>query len=119
MEKVLRILLIVIITSFSLTMTSCDDDEDDNYIVGQWSCPNHYNAQDFYTFNFDGTYSWECPLSHDYHSGFYTYDSDSGVLATTSGKNSNQVYTVIEVNSDTMILTDKTGNSYTYTKENQ
>lgn len=117
-------MMVFLLSSFALTSCGDDDDKDGpsgsaKQIVGTWSCDNHYyGGTDYFTFNSDGTYSWDCPGSwHTAHSGHYTYNETSGLLIVVKNNGSSWTYLAQFVNKTTFILTDEDGDSYTYTKE--
>lgn len=61
MKKYFNLLVVVMIAAFSLTLTSCGDDDDDNGpLVGTWECTEIDEDGDVYyqtiTFNKDNTF---------------------------------------------------------------
>lgn len=109
-------MFIILLTSF-VTLTSCGDEDDDELIVGTWSCDNHYyGGTDYYTFKGDGTYTWKCPGSwFDPESGSYSYSNGLLILVNTNG--TSWTYLAGFSGKNTLILTDEDGDSYIYVKD--
>ncbi len=109
--------MMVMLFSF-IALISCSDDDEDNpasLIVGTWSSNTYYSGTDYYTFNSDGSFSWRCPQYPTKH-GYYTFENGLLILGATEGWSSSS-YLVHFPNMDTLLLTGKDGDTYTYKRE--
>lgn len=118
MAKMLKFCMFIFI---ALTMLSCSKDEPNessNPLVGTWSCSNHYyGGTDYYHFNSNGTFTWECPGSwFDSQTGHYTFDN--GLLFIVDSEGTSWIYMVeFSTSKNVMFLTDEDGYTYGYFKE--
>ena len=116
---------VLICTILSLCVVACskdDNDENISQIIGSWTCSNHYYyGPDTYTFNNNGRYYWTCSKypdpSNSTENGVYTYNINSGLLTLCSDKGISRLYIVSFSSSDTFLLTDEDGYSYTYRRK--
>lgn len=123
--KETRLATMMVLLFSCVAFISCSDDDKDNsssLIVGTWSCSSdvhhHYcDGTHYYTFNSNGTYTWECPdpLTNN-RNGYYTFDDG---LLTISASNGwlGASYLAQFPDKNTLILIDRDGDNMTYKRE--
>lgn len=119
--KILKLLaMLCVITTVSVSVTSCnkDDDDDKNGIVGTWR-DTYDDGWDEYTFNDDGTYVSTVydKGETDKYRGTYTYNHPTLKLTyrDEDGDEDYEIYTVKSISSSELLLEDE-WDTYTYKK---
>ena len=116
MKKIKYLQILFLSTILLHCFTACSKDEDVSPIIGSWRCNIHYySGPDTYTFNSDGTYYWECPGFHGSSDrGVYTYNERTCIFTRVNENGTSWLEMIVFVSSNTFILTDESGDSYTY-----
>lgn len=118
--KHIALLIAVLLCSYALTACGGDDEpgRNSNSLVGIWSCSSRfYLGTDYYTFRKNGTYSWRYVGDWTFNDieGNYTYNN--GLLVLVGNNGYSYVLLAQFSNSNTLIITDEDGDSYTYRRE--
>lgn len=111
MAKKLKWLLVLFLPLFSLTLTSCSDDDDNASvsIVGVW-----VSGSETLTLGKDGSYREDGTLNQ-YRIGTYSYNASSGLLVVNvqaiAGNNSayKRTYIVQTLTSSSLVLLETDG----------